>query len=568
MLLLIGGEKVLRSLGITVQEMLAFDVLRKAKVLAGAAGMERRVTRINVMEVPDIVDWVNSGEFLLTTAFSIKDELNVLKKLIPEFNRKGLAGIGIKMKRYVEEIPAEIIDLANSLAFPIIEIPFEVSYTDVMMPVLTEIINNQANTLQKVKDIHSRLINAMLEGGSFKRIAEVISEAIGNTVAIRDSIFDSMVICCQETDRAAIELILEREKEHCPEGFYRMDAERSSVFREDLINARRVRRISIPIYAHDRHCGYLYIWEDNRKINSVERTAIESSVPTIALDLMRKISIFEIESRHKIEFFDDLLSREERSQRRAIDRAALFDFDRRQSYGVMIVSITNIKGFIKETLNNTNFLYQMNSKILQIIERLTRNKKERCVYGNKSDRIIILYGADKAKAKQEAKNDMLSFAREILQYADYEMKDLTISIGMGRIYHEAAELWKSYNEAVKATKNNHMRSRSRAIHYDDLGVYRVLCSDEMEDELKQFYRETLAPLVEYDREKDSELVKTLQMYYQYGGNLKKISKEMFTHYNTIIYRIQRIMEITGKNLEDANDSLSLQVALKILDILK
>ena len=559
--------KLLRSLGISVQEMLAFEILKKAKVLAGHGGLERRVTRINVMEVPDIVDWVGTGEFLLTTAYSIKDELNILKNLIPELNKKGLAGIGIKMKRYVEQIPKDIIELANNLDFPIIEIPFEVSYTDIMMPVLTEVINNQTNTLLMVKEIHSKLINVMLEGGSFKRIAEEISETIGNTVAIKDNIFDSMVICCQGTDSEEIEKILEKEKLSI-EGSYRIDLEKNSIFSDDLIKGRKIRRISIPIYVHERNYGFLYIWEDNRKINSVERTSIESATPIIALDLMKKISIFEIESRHKIEFFDDLLSKDEKSQRRAIDRAALFDFDRKLSYGVMVISITNIKGFIKETLNNSNFLYQMNSKILQIIERINRSRKEKCVYGNKSDRIIILYGVDKAKSQEEVKQDMNSFAKDILQYVDYEMKDLTLSIGIGRLYEEATELWKSYHEAMKAAKNNRMGNKNKFIHYDDLGVYRVLCSDEMEEELTQFYKETLAPLVDYDRDKDSELVKTLQMYFQYGGNLKKISKEMFTHYNTIIYRIQRIMEITGKNLEDANDSLSLQVALKILEIIK
>ena len=560
--------KLLRSLGITVQEMLSFEILKNAQILAGQGGLERRVTGINVMEVPDIVDWVTTGEFLLTTAFSIKDELNILKVLIPELNKKGLAGIGIKMKRYVEQIPTEIIDLANKLGFPIIEIPFEVSYTDIMMPVLTEIINNQTNTLIKVKEIHSKLINVMLEGGSFKRIAEEISETIGNTVAIQDNIFDSTVICCQETDREDIEEILRKEKGVSLENSYRYDSEKGSTFSEDHINGKTIRRISIPIYVHERLYGYLYIWEDNRKINSVERTSIESSVPIIALDLMKKISIFEIESRHKIEFLDDLLSKEDKSQRRAIDRAALFDFDRKLGYGVMVISIINIKGFIKETLNNSNFLYQMNSKILQIIERLNRNKKEKCVYGNKSDRIIILYGVEKTKSHSEVKQEMLAFTKDILQYVDYEMKDLTLSIGMGRLYHEATDLWKSYHEAMKAVKNNRMSNKNRFIHYDDLGVYRVLCGDEMEDELTQFYKETLAPLVDYDREKDSELVKTLQMYFQYGGNLKKISKEMFTHYNTIIYRIQRIIEITGKDLEDANDSLSLQVALKILEIIK
>lgn len=88
----------------------------------------------------------------------------------------------------------------------------------------------------------------------------------------------------------------------------------------------------------------------------------------------------------------------------------------------------------------------------------------------------------------------------------------------------------------------------------------------MEDELNQFYKDTLEPLVKYDKEKGSELVKTLQMFFQCGGNLKKVSEEMFTHYNTIVYRMQRIKDITGMNLENPNERLNLQVAFKIFEM--
>ncbi len=106
------------------------------------------------------------------------------------------------------------------------------------------------------------------------------------------------------------------------------------------------------------------------------------------------------------------------------------------------------------------------------------------------------------------------------------------------------------------------------MHFDDLGIYRIFHLEEMESELHQFYRDTLEPLVVYDKEKSSELVKTLQMFFQYGGNLKKVSEEMFTHYNTIVYRMQRIKDITGMNLENSNDRLNLQVSFKIFEMFR
>jgi purine catabolism regulator len=62
-------------------------------------------------------------------------------------------------------------------------------------------------------------------------------------------------------------------------------------------------------------------------------------------------------------------------------------------------------------------------------------------------------------------------------------------------------------------------------------------------------------------------VKTLQSYFENNGNLKKISKQLFTHYNTILYRIQRIEEICHVNLQDAHQRLNLEIALKIMYII-
>ncbi|SCY73470.1 PucR family transcriptional regulator [Alkaliphilus peptidifermentans] len=553
-----------RAFGINIEDMMKFDIMKDAKILAGRSGLKRKVTRINVMEVPDILDWVTQGELLLTTAYSIKDDLLVLKDLIPKLKKKGVAAIGIKMKRYIAELPQAVIQVANQEGFPIIEIPFKVSYTDIMMPALTEIINRQTSILIKVDEIHNRLIDVMIKGGSLDKIAEGIHKSVGNTVAIQENIFDTFVISSQLEVKNEYKRIIDEDESLVKVIEYPRDIEKFRIC-TDQVDTKEIRRIIYPIHGEDRHYGYLIIWEDNKHMNPMEITAIESSIPIILLDLVKKISLFEVESRHKIEFLDDLLSRDEKRFKKAIDRASLFDFDKKLGYAAMVISISNLKGFVKETLNNSSFLYRINSKVLQMIDRLTRNRQMKCVFGNKSDEIIVLYGNDRNKPWWEIKKELMQFAKEILENAAFELKDTQISIGLGRFYQSPENLWKSYQEAVKAVNNYQYSNKNLYQHYDNLGIYRVLSSDNMEEELFQFYKETLEPLVEYDQGKDSELVKTLQMYFEHGGNLKRISKEMYTHYNTIIYRMQRIKEITSMDMDNADDKLSLQVALKIYE---
>jgi len=320
-----------KSLGITVAEMILLKELEGSKILAGEAGLDQRITQINVMEVPDIVEWVHVGEFLLTTAFSIKEDISILKKLIPKLKKKGVVGIGIKMKRYIDKLPEDIINVANKYKFPIIEIPYSASYTDIMMPVLTEIISAQTSVLMKVEEIHNELIRVMLRGGSFKEILEGISRTVGNTVAIKDEVFNVVVVHGKKEKKLEIEAKLKEEK-------LEKTILNTTVIEEQLLG-EVVNRIIIPIYVDERYYGYLSIWEDNKKLTSVELSSIESSIPVVALHILKKISIFEIESRHKVEFFDDLLSKDEARQKRALSRASFFDFDRNLTYAVITIQI-------------------------------------------------------------------------------------------------------------------------------------------------------------------------------------------------------------------------------------
>ena len=82
--------------------------------------------------------------------------------------------------------------------------------------------------------------------------------------------------------------------------------------------------------------------------------------------------------------------------------------------------------------------------------------------------------------------------------------------------------------------------------FEDLGLLRLLYAADPEKETSQFVQEILGPLIENDHQKHSDLIKTLDYYFEYAGNVKRISEEMFTHYNTIAYRIKNIQEITKK----------------------
>ena len=158
------------KIGVRVSEIIELDVFKGCVVLSGSKGLHRRVTKVNVMEVPDIMPWLQDGEFLMTTAYAIKDNIHKLNELIPKMHALGVGGMVIKMKRYIEELPDSVIELSNALGFPIISVPLDVSFGDLMTQVLTTIISSQSDLLNKIDYFNNQLKDMKLRGGDLKEI--------------------------------------------------------------------------------------------------------------------------------------------------------------------------------------------------------------------------------------------------------------------------------------------------------------------------------------------------------------------------------------------------------------
>jgi purine catabolism regulator len=245
------------------------------------------------------------------------------------------------------------------------------------------------------------------------------------------------------------------------------------------------------------------------------------------------------------------------------------EFNPNLAYSVVVADFDASSEVLKLTPNNANFIQSIGTKMVSIIERISRVHKGRVHFAQKSDRLIILFGQSKDTSEDRVKEAVMKFAGEILHSAELEgMKEL-LSVGVGRQYKQLDLLYKSKSEANRALANHHLcGEKGRPIHYDALGIYKLLSFEELEPELKSFFREMLEPLAKYDREKDTNLLETLKLYFDCGSNLKRVSEEMYTHYNTIIYRMQRIREISGLDLEDPSTRLNVQIALKIMDLIQ
>jgi PucR family transcriptional regulator, purine catabolism regulatory protein len=108
----------------------------------------------------------------------------------------------------------------------------------------------------------------------------------------------------------------------------------------------------------------------------------------------------------------------------------------------------------------------------------------------------------------------------------------------------------------------------RVSPYEDLGVYPLLYSGASVEALKTSASNVLAPLRDYDDKHQTELERTLRLYFDTGQNVKTTAMELNVHRHTVFYRLRQINDITGRSLESAHDQLTLRLAIAIDELHK
>lgn len=138
-----------------VSDVLKLPVMRGVRVAAGKAGLSKKVEHVTVMEVPEIKRWLKGNDFLITSFYSVRKSEEDQCALIREL-ADTCCCIAVKTGQYVECIAESVKEAADEVGLPVLEIPGELSYIDIMVNVMNLIFEEEGNSeiLDKyVKDI-------------------------------------------------------------------------------------------------------------------------------------------------------------------------------------------------------------------------------------------------------------------------------------------------------------------------------------------------------------------------------------------------------------------------------
>jgi sugar diacid utilization regulator len=137
--------------------------------------------------------------------------------------------------------------------------------------------------------------------------------------------------------------------------------------------------------------------------------------------------------------------------------------------------------------------------------------------------------------------------------------------GVSSIYNDIGDYRRGFAEAEEALQIGQcLNQEARSTYFNDLGIYRYLYAFACSNNLRDLYLEQIATIARYDtRHKRSELLDTLELYLEHGGNIKDTSELLGVHRNTLTQRIERIQSLCSINVEQYCNRLALLAAIKI-----
>jgi sugar diacid utilization regulator len=174
--------------------------------------------------------------------------------------------------------------------------------------------------------------------------------------------------------------------------------------------------------------------------------------------------------------------------------------------------------------------------------------------------VIFVPGADAGSGRRAG--------GAVLRELEANLPGFALTVARSRHTADPADLHRAGAEALLAANVAEARGLPE-LSFEETGAYRLLLPAMSEDpsELQGFFDETVAPLVSYDDQYETELVRTLESFLDADGNVAKTAEKLYTHRHTIRYRLERVKELTGLDVSSTDGRERLSLGLKAMRVL-
>ncbi len=554
----------------TVREAMRFGEFAGATLMAGEAGLDRAIEWVRIMETPEIQP--RPGDLLLTTGFPIKDDRAAQIRLVGRIADSGGAGLVIKPHPYLRKLAPEMLSEADRLNVPLFTVGAGVQLIDIMSPLLERIINAEHFRLRQSFEIHRRFTELVLDGKGVNEICRTLADLLESAVVIEDASFHLLAHAGGTGDPHRKETILHQ---GTPQRVL-FDPQIQRMLRE--LEAKRGpikvpayphvgmsrERLLAPILAANQVLGYISVLDNPPHNDELAFLALEQAALVLALSIAKERELAEVEGRVRGEFLGDLLFGTYGDEAAAQRRARHLGYPLSGTHVVMLTDIDDFRGFNRARQISEDAIQAIKREFLRRVTAVVRATFPRALVQGRSDSVVALLPIGAEPGDHQARVQALGIqVRQTI--ADWK-PGFTVSVGFSAPTEAPGGVAAAQREVTSVMDSLARFKRwGEVVTVPELGLTGLLAAIT-DERLVDYARRLLGPLVEHDRARNGSLVATLRAYLE-TGEQQQAAKRLRVHPNTLRYRLDRIREISGVELDDAETRLNLAVALRVQSLL-
>jgi purine catabolism regulator len=534
---------------LTIEDLLRTALGPEATVVSGGEHLGIEVSWAAALRSrPPAFEGLKGGELAivsLATMHQLDDRLT-LARLIEQ-----LAGLGVAAVAVIGTVDQDACRTASRLGLPLIRVPGTVSARDLEGRVTRAIVERRAELQRVGQDLYHQMLELVVAGRGVEAVVAKLAELTGRPAILQDAALNLLALRAPVGRGPVSELaaLLSRQQ---TDDLVQLEALASNpsdppTLRLPLAH-EGLARVVAPIGGGAGREGYLSLIGVPAELGAFERLAVSRAAAACAIDLARERAARPDGDVRLAEVLDELLAGSYPSEAAIIGRAQRLGCDLTAPHRALA-----LRG-----VNDTS------APAVRALERLLRRELVRrglpgAVRFDASGALVLV----PATVTPEAVRLLVGQLREGMA-------------GLGG--HLAAAL--SRPASGPAGLREALAIAQRTLDYlvrtagpdawcvvDELGADEILLSLGPLPLLRAFRDDWLERLAAYDRRHKTELLETLAAYYDAEGSPTEAAERLHLHRNTLLYRLQRIREITGHNPDEPRARLAFHLALRIDAIL-
>lgn len=409
-----------------------------------------------------------------------------------------------------------------------------------------EELKDQYQSAEQALRIHQELTRVALEGDNLAEALEVLRRLTGGAAALIDDELRVVADCPEGTGSDLVRKVGTALKDQfSPGDLSRVIKTRGRFFVVALVRAAGLQ------------FGHLCVGL-RRTPSSEDLVAAEQAAIVCALLLAREEAAVFARRRLQSEFVWDLLEGRVPDEAAALVRARHLGQAFELPARVLLVSIEGLEELVRSKGWGPEQLERARARAaLALADRVQDLSAARPVVAHRAN----LLAAVVPRSLGDSAGSARDLGRAALSAAPFS--SVRQIAGVSGIVQSVAAIAEGFRQAQFALAAAAGLEESCQV-FEDLGILQFLFWPPDKADLSRLVEGILGPIIEYDRQHNVPLLRTLQAYLAADCHLKQAAQSLYVHEKTVRYRLQRVEDLTGLRIDRQEDRFNIQLALKVL----